>query len=104
MTLARMGAGVSRHLGKASLAAWTARPNSSGVVWGSLLSTSCVACVLGRKYISYLYLLTELQAVSVSYRVHNVNPRACFAFLQLPVNQKLHLRLLQFSCKSISTA
>ena len=44
MTRARVGTGVCRHAGKASLAAPTAASNSSPVVCGSREMTSCVAC------------------------------------------------------------
>ena len=44
MTRARVGTGVRRHAGNASLAAPTAASNSSPVVCGSRETTSCVAC------------------------------------------------------------
>jgi len=44
MTRCRVGSGVRRQEGKASLAAWTAAWNSAGVVSGHRDTTSCVAC------------------------------------------------------------
>ena len=44
ITRERVGSGVFRHLGNASLAACTASLNSAGVVSGRRETTSCVAC------------------------------------------------------------
>ena len=44
ITRERVGSGVFRHFGNASLAACTASLNSAAVVSGSRETTSCVAC------------------------------------------------------------
>ena len=53
MTRARVGTGVCRHAGNASLAAPTAASNSSPVVCGSREMTSCVACALAKTHMPH---------------------------------------------------